>query len=66
MPVEVQELILLDTAVARWTSSNRTVHQVRQELGSVCRLWEVIVNGDLFNDKLTERIAKLLLAGINK
>jgi len=64
LPEEMQELIILETAVAKWRNTHNTdISHVLLSLGNVCHRWERIVEGQVFKDQLAARLELLLRAG---
>jgi len=65
LPAEVQERIVLETAVAMWRDSrNADVSHVLRPLGEVSPLWANVIVGNTFKRRLTERLERLLRDGI--
>lgn len=64
LPAEMQEMILMETAVGRWSDThNADVGHVVFELGEVCPLWWSILYGELFQKRLIARVDKIILSG---
>ena len=64
MPVEMQEMFLMETAVACWSDThNADVGHVVDKLGEVCPLWWSIVNGQWFQKRLTAKVDKVIVSG---
>lgn len=63
LPVEMTERVVLETAVARWVSTQGDLNDVLRDLSDVSDLWAVIVGGAVFRRDLSSRIVSIVRAG---
>ena len=53
LPIELQEMILIEAAVTRRIAGD-TMDEVKRILASVCSAWREIVSAERFNDRVQE------------
>jgi len=64
LPVEMAELIILETAVANWRTVTHTdVSHILADLGAVDSCWSAVVSGTVFQNLLSARIQRLVNEG---
>jgi len=64
LPVEMAELIILETAVANWRTVTHTdVSSILEDLGNVDSCWSAVVSGTVFRNRLSDRIQRLVKEG---